>query len=263
MLEYSDMKEAAASLSTLPCELIIKIIGHCAVGNQRDADTIESISRVCKPLFALMYTHSKDIVDAFTIATDHEKYILYSYCGITHRGHDMPAIIHKNNTITEWYWHSKRHRAGDKPALIGSCDRQVWYYDGQCHREGDKPAVICANGTQYWIKEGRIHRENDLPAVIWADALYPGGAVTQAWYHMGERHRGDDNPAVIRADGSSEWWRFNSLHRTCGPACITADGSSEWWRFNSLHRTCGPACITADGSSEYYVSGARVIPPEK
>ena len=86
--------------------------------------------------------------------TGHNTYIDYNYVG--------------NNTL--WnevhYKNSKRHRDGDKPAVIwyyeyGSISGEGYYKNGKIHREGDKPAAIgystdgSSISSEYYYKNGK------------------------------------------------------------------------------------------------------------
>jgi hypothetical protein len=43
----------------------------------------------------------------------------------------------------------KKHRDGDKPAIIHADGSKEWYKDGKVHRDNDKPSVIVHNGNKY------------------------------------------------------------------------------------------------------------------
>jgi hypothetical protein len=142
---------------------------------------------------------------------------------LLHRDDDQPAIVHANGT-QEWYKDDKRHREGDKPAIIyaNGNGAQEWYRDGKRHREGDKPAIIYANGTQCWCKDGELHRNDDQPAVVCTNGA-------QEWYRDGKRHRDGDKPAIIDSDGT-QWYRDGKRHRDGGPAIVFLDGRKHWYK---------------------------------
>jgi hypothetical protein len=64
----------------------------------------------------------------------------------------------------------KRHRDGDKPAVIDCYGSQIWYKNGLIHRDMDRPAILdCFNRTKIWVYMGTYHRDGDEPAVLLLD----------------------------------------------------------------------------------------------
>lgn len=59
---------------------------------------------------------------------------------------------------------SKLHSFNDNPISL-SDGTQEWLCHGKRHRDGDRPALICLNGTQAWYQHGKFHRDNDQPAI--------------------------------------------------------------------------------------------------
>lgn len=127
---------------------------------------------------------------------------VYRLCGITHRDDDLPAIV--SDAEQHWFKAGKRHREGDRPAIVHTGGAQTWYKHGKRHRDGDKPADIYPNGSQIWYKNGKIHRDGDKPADI-----QPNGS--QTWYKNGKIHR-DNGPAHIY--GSTGDWYTNGNYIT-------------------------------------------------
>lgn len=142
--------------------------------------------------------------------------------GRIHRAGDFHALENPNADSDssgyfsrEWYIHGKRHRDGDKPAVIiedydgREEPRLEWRIHGQLHREGvdghpPGPALISRGGDQFWYMRDKLHCD-DGPAVIFRDG-------TQYWYKNGQLHRGKGRPAVIYGEhshenpGGREWW---------------------------------------------------------
>ena len=81
------------------------------------------------------------------------------------------------NTHKIWYKNNKRHRDGDKPAVIWTDGDKEWYINGRRHRDGDKPAMVYRTGNS-WYKHGKVHRIN-APAII-SDSY-------QCWYYYNDR----------------------------------------------------------------------------
>jgi len=79
---------------------------------------------------------------------------------------DNPTEINSDGTK---FWRNsdgKRHREGDKPAIIYSNGSISYYKEGKCHRDGDKPAVIHSDGTLYYYKNGKFIRKETNPFII-------------------------------------------------------------------------------------------------
>lgn len=70
--------------------------------------------------------------------------------GKLHSFNDKPAAVYEDGT-QYWYKNDKRHRDGDKPAVITS-DMQAWFKDGLRHRD-DGPAEIWEGGAQWWVND--------------------------------------------------------------------------------------------------------------
>lgn len=77
----------------------------------------------------------------------------------------------KSGNVIEYFKNGKRHREGDKPAIIRAIGTLEYYLHGKKHREGDKPAVVRTNGTEEYFINGKRHREGDKPAIIRANRI--------------------------------------------------------------------------------------------
>lgn len=80
----------------------------------------------------------------------------------------LPAYMSHTQCTQLWYKHNKLHRENDLPAAEYPDDRE-WWIDGKRHRDGDKPAVV--NGRsgdclEWWVDDKR-HRAGGQPAVLW------------------------------------------------------------------------------------------------
>jgi hypothetical protein len=67
--------------------------------------------------------------------------------------------------VQEWWRGGKRHREGDRPAVVHEHGYEEWWIDGQRHREGHNPAVVDPDHiepNQYW-RNGQRFRKADLP----------------------------------------------------------------------------------------------------
>lgn len=76
--------------------------------------------------------------------------------GRLHSFDDLPAIYDENIMI--WYKDGVKHRDGDNPALIETCDDGIivnYYWNGMLHRDCDRPSVITSKGDQIWYKYGK------------------------------------------------------------------------------------------------------------
>lgn len=104
-----------------------------------------------------------------TLTPTYQKYIREKYMvldGSTkmfkrhHSIYDFPAI--KNDNVSIWMQHGKRHRDNDRPAEIRhKMNKKVWYKNGNKHRDY-KPAVITQNLSKiyaYWYEDGRKYGE--------------------------------------------------------------------------------------------------------
>lgn len=146
--------------------------------------------------------------------------------GKRHRDGDKPAVMHVGDSPEySWYQNNQLHRDGDKPAFI-TPTAKLWYKHGMKHRDGDRPAYVDIYGKKIWYKNGLVHRDGDQPACIDHEQPFPNGTVymTKTWYQNGDMHRDNDEPAVIRwRDGEiyyQEWRKNGQLHRVDGPATI-------------------------------------------
>ncbi len=128
----------------------------------------------------------------------------------------------------EWYAHNRRHRAGGRPALIGSSGvngwEREWWVHGERHRGGGLPAVEHADGSREWWVHGERHRGGGLPAVEYADG-------SREWWVHDQRHRGDDGggvplPLVVSAIGDAY---FGNERKDGGPTVVRANGTREWY----------------------------------
>jgi len=108
--------------------------------------------------------------------------------------------IGKSNGDTLHFKNGKRHREGNKPAVVYANGTKEWWKNGKLHRDGNKPAVVWTNGRKEWWKNDKRHRDGDKPAVVLANG-------TKAWWKNGKRHRVGDKPVVVYANGYKEWWK--------------------------------------------------------
>ncbi len=154
-------------LMSCPNEVIIRVIYATREGGSpRNMATLRSMSAVSITLYRLMMTHKLDIMDHFTVAFHgYSGYITHYYCGMLHRGGDMPAITLSSGDQL-WYQFGQLHRDNDRPAIVRVNGSRLWYQRGQCHRDGDLPAHIDGNGSEYWYKRDCIYRNNWSPAII-------------------------------------------------------------------------------------------------
>lgn len=157
--------------------------------------------------------------------------------GKLHSENGRPAVVDKypsgstRRTLSEWWWHGKIHRGGDKAAFIasnGTKTTKIWFKYGKIHRRRDEPAVLWEDGTKEYVRHGKRHRRHDKPAVIWRDG-------SLEYYRRGKRHRGGGRPAIINVGKSfpenmmpkHEWFRFGKpssrrapLGSESNPICI-------------------------------------------
>jgi hypothetical protein len=217
----------------------------------------------------------------------------YDEDGLSHRYHDLPAIIDAGGR--GWFRHGKYQRANfsgetNGPTVIYSDKTQVWmrndirspssdpvldgeeiqegFMHGVFHRDGENagPAIIDADGKQEWYQYGLRHRagpngEDIGPAFIGADG-------TQIWFQRGKRHRaGGRNTSGVGSLGQTA-----TYGEDIGPAIIRADGSRGWYQHGVRHRAglkgedIGPAIIHVDGRREWWQHGKmmreeRIAPP--
>lgn len=235
--------------------------------------------------------------------------------GLLHRENDQPAIILGDGT-KKWYykgalWRPIKNGVSSHTIELGDGTR-IWAVGDELYHCDGVPAVIRPNGEKEWWRYGRkfkVEFPDGCIQLFWDDKLdreeFPDGTKnyfvitkdkygnsyecyndgkklwggegwirdstkydrwtvspdgTTKWYKNNTLHR-HDGPAIKRADGSEEWYTKGQLHRADGPAIKRADGSEEWhavlseYSKSALHRTDGPAIKRADGSEEWYTGG--------
>ncbi len=167
------------SFDSLPNDVLLHIVCQARAGDETDLCILRAVPLISIRFSRLMYTYRTHIIDYYSMTETCDMFIRHTFCGLTHRFDDKPALILNiaNNNVTAWHY----------------------YQWGKRHRDNDQPAVICANGSQEWRQHGYLHRDNDQPAIIYA-------GISQLWYRHGERHRDNGLPAVIHADGVVEYW---------------------------------------------------------
>jgi hypothetical protein len=175
-----------------------------------------------------------------------------------------PVFSEKYSDLIIWI---NANNENDLPSSVWFCKDLIvasWFRYNKRHRDGDKPAVICYNGSQFikmtWMQNDLIYREGDKP-----EEIYPDG--TKIWYKYNEYHRDDDKPAIEYGDGSKEWYNFGNKHRFIGPSVVLVDGTMEWRTMNKLDRGDDqPAIVFNDGHEtrmEWFVKGVRHRNPDK
>ncbi len=112
-------------------------------------------------------------------------------------------------------------------------DGTIEYLDkeGKRHRNGDKPAVVYPNGTRFWYHHGKPHRGNDKPA-------YTSTSGCATWWVNGLRHR-NGGPAIVDTY-THIYYQNGVLHRTDGPA-VCGETHDTYYQFGELHRLSGQA----------------------
>lgn len=160
-----------------------------------------------------------------------------------HRDDDLPAevyIVHNCNTIINscdatvkevWYQHGKKHRDGDKPALISNFDRveeKIWYKDDIIHRDNNQPAYYLKDESlessyikEEWYINGKLGNVDDKPSKVFKQL--DGKVYAAYWYKDDVLHRDGDKPAEIM---------FNCLGKLC---------KAYYYVEGKLHRVNGPA----------------------
>lgn len=150
-----------------------------------------------------------------------------------HRDYDLPAcireyhkkegikhlpsssFIHKKGPIEEYFTHNKRHRNGEKPAVIWYNGDFEYWVNGKLHRLGGKPACkrnLDECNIKAWYENGKPHRENDLPAIVTTYKKPIKGVIdfSKEWFIKGKRHRGNGKPALV-TNKTLEWWENGKL----------------------------------------------------
>jgi hypothetical protein len=160
---------------------------------------------------------------------------------------DLPHVEFANGTV-EWRdGDGRRHRDGDKPAVVfegGS--RLVWFVHGVMRRsDPDLPNVLHGDGSMEWRNEkGELHREGGKPAIVTKNF--------QAWFMDGRRCGAPESGChVLRANGNQEWFDEQGRHHRPGgePAIIEACGTRRWLEHGKPARPEGlPHVEAADGS---------------
>lgn len=132
--------------------------------------------------------------------------------GTLHSYNDQPIFF--EHGLCEWFAYGKRHRGGDRPAVVCTdpqelkiTDWREWWINGKRHREGDKPARIFNDRQEWWIN-GKRHREGDKPAIV-----YRSGYME--WRVNGLCHRDGGKPAIIYSKGDKEYWVNGSKQNNC------------------------------------------------
>ncbi len=243
---------SSGPLAHVPPEILVHIACWARKGNRNDIHTLRALSLVNKAFNAALRRGRDTIIEHYEVKKYKNGDIIYMFCGMIHRQHDLPAVI-RVNEAQYWYSFGKLHRGEDKPAIVRGDSEWEWYKHGVLHRDDDQPAV-CKNRHMFWYKNGLCHRDGDKPAIIWNDGA-------QEWYQHGKLFRDNDRPAKIRRDGTQEWYqRGSSLHRKGDkPAVVHADGTQEWYQYGRLHRCKGkPAIIYANGRTEFHRQGTRI-----
>lgn len=161
----------------------------------------------------------------------------------------------------------KRHRDGDKPALIvydtnGKVKSEAWCKNGKVHRDGDKPSVIEYHETgtvksRSWCKNGDFDR-GDKPSVIHYDKLsnivkeiwmtgtisHRIGKFAQIEYHPDSDFKERDNSFdVIEGKDNcriEKWYYEGVLHNHNGPAIVYYKNDKkyreEYWKYGFIKR---------------------------
>jgi hypothetical protein len=180
-----------------------------------------------------------------------------------HRDNGDPARV--ADTFREWWWHGKRHRTGDLPAIEDTDGGKEWYLHGKMHRDFDLPASsmpstfwidvgggIRLADVETWAYRGKAHRDGDKPARI--TRYGEGEVVLMEWIRYGKLHRGNDQPAKVYTKGRQEWYWHGRLHRGNDMPAVVDGISAMWFRHDMLHRGHDrPASIGRNGTKEWCI----------
>ena len=102
-----------------------------------------------------------------------------------HRGYGLPALVDPEGIyLYTWFKHGRRHRPGDRPAVILADGGLQWWVDDLPHRDGDKPASVYPDGSRQWWVNGVQHRVG-APAELWSPAATNRGAWLARWHENG------------------------------------------------------------------------------
>ena len=125
------------------------------------------------------------------------------------------------------------------------------------------PTVInIITGDVFWLNaKGKLHIEGDQPASIFSNG-------TMEWYKNGTIHRSGDKPAIIEVIEVAslckimEWFKNGNHHRDGDkPATIWSDGTMEWWENGIRHRSGDKPSITyTDGKMYWFKNGESYTP---
>lgn len=171
--------------------------------------------------------------------------------GQLHRDKDKPAYIkvgYDNNGVSfisekRWYQNGKLHRPSEEEDLPASVLYNInttkiqenWYYEGKRHRDGDKPALIIRHqnnniGRLEWYQNGTLHRDGDLPASISQNEN--GIVIRQQWYRKNIPY----NPPSLGV-------KDEILDKdNCRPSIISyhpEDGCTKYWWYKNYLYTIG------------------------
>src|SRR5690349_12346430 len=106
---------ALVMLTSLPPELLLKIIYSLRTSSSDDLQTLQQLSLICRRFNRIIQSHRKDIIEYYTISSIEDGDICYRFCGQLHRDNDLPAVIKANGT-QKWYTRGQLHRDNDLPA---------------------------------------------------------------------------------------------------------------------------------------------------
>jgi hypothetical protein len=187
--------------------------------------------------------YRKKLIDIQTIKTycNMKGITCWKFNNVFHREYDLPAIfdlsrtskvIHAGISIVikpiiskEWWYHGKRHRENDQPAIV--CEDESfstlkeWWVNDIRHRDNDNPALTYGNNHLEWWVNDKRHRDNDKPAFVNENHL--------EWWVNGIRHRDNDKPAITRGNSCLEWWVNGKRHRDNDHPAFIDGNYLEWW----------------------------------
>ena len=152
-----------------------------------------------------------------------------------------------------WYKCGFKYSIFDTPSEIitnPDCTNCHWHRMGKKHRDGDKPAVVALypNGvvkSHVYMLNDKVHRE-DRPAMIeWSQ----NGKITLTSYYENGKHVRNNGPSIINKRMAMLSWNIDGLsHRDDGPAFVLGRGRLgviriEYYTHGKCHREHGPAVI--------------------
>lgn len=90
--------------------------------------------------------------------------------------------------VDDFDWSVAVIHRDDGPALRwmnseGALISEEWFSDGRRHRMGDRPAVVYTSGAMWWYRSGLLHRDGDEPAYV-----SETGDISEVW-HDGVRRQ--------------------------------------------------------------------------